>query len=87
MEKDLFKPIKEYFESYGYTCDGEVQDIDLYMEKWSQCSKWGARNVTVYVLEEGDNTRYWERWKRDESLKVIVDGILQYPYSEQTKTN
>lgn len=33
MEKDLFNPIKEYFESFGYTCDGEVKDIDLYMEK------------------------------------------------------
>lgn len=33
MEKDLFAPIKQYFESLGYVCDGEVLDIDLYMEK------------------------------------------------------
>ncbi len=33
MEKDLFNPIKEYFEKQGYVCDGEVKDIDLYMEK------------------------------------------------------
>ncbi len=33
MEKDLFGPIKEFFEAQGYTCDGEVRDIDLYMEK------------------------------------------------------
>lgn len=33
MEKDLFNPIKKYFENYGYICDGEVNDIDLYMEK------------------------------------------------------
>ncbi len=33
MEKDLFGPIKKYFEAQGYTCDGEVKDIDLYMEK------------------------------------------------------
>ncbi|MCR4956608.1 MAG: hypothetical protein K6A30_07980 [Lachnospiraceae bacterium] len=33
MEKDLFLPIKTYFENYGYTCDGEVSNIDLYMEK------------------------------------------------------
>ncbi|MCR4961600.1 MAG: hypothetical protein K6A74_09105 [Lachnospiraceae bacterium] len=33
MEKDLFDPIKEYFEGFGYVCDGEVNDIDLYMEK------------------------------------------------------
>lgn len=36
MEKDLFTPIKEYFERYGYICDGEVKDIDLYMEKDSE---------------------------------------------------
>ncbi len=33
MEKDLFGPIKKFFEAQGYTCDGEVKDIDLYMEK------------------------------------------------------
>lgn len=33
MEKDLFTPIKEYFEQFGYVCDGEVGDIDLYLEK------------------------------------------------------
>ena len=33
MEKDLFGPIKKYFENMGYTCDGEVRDIDLYMKK------------------------------------------------------
>lgn len=33
MEKDLFLPIKGYFEGFGYICDGEVKDIDLYMEK------------------------------------------------------
>ncbi|MCF0116381.1 MAG: hypothetical protein HUJ56_13615 [Erysipelotrichaceae bacterium] len=33
MEKELFEPIKNYFENYGYVCDGEVKDIDLYMEK------------------------------------------------------
>lgn len=33
MERDLFLPIKNYFCEMGYTCDGEVEDIDLYMEK------------------------------------------------------
>ncbi len=36
MEKDLFKPIKKYFETEGYVCDGEVKDIDMYMEKGSE---------------------------------------------------
>ncbi len=35
MERDLFNPIKEYFEKKGYTCDGEVADIDLFAEKIS----------------------------------------------------
>lgn len=35
MEKDLFGPIKEYFENKGYVCDGEVADIDLFAEKLS----------------------------------------------------
>ncbi len=33
MERDLFGPIKAYFEKQGYVCDGEVGDIDLYMER------------------------------------------------------
>ena len=33
MEKDLFEPIKEYISALGYICDGEVNDIDLYMQK------------------------------------------------------
>ena len=37
MEKELFLPIREYFEEYGYVCDGEVGDIDLYMEKGQEC--------------------------------------------------
>ena len=33
MEKDLFGPIRAWFEERGYACDGEVGGIDLYMEK------------------------------------------------------
>ncbi len=33
MECDLFEPIKSFFESQGYVCDGEVRDIDLFMQK------------------------------------------------------
>lgn len=32
-ESDLFSPIKEYFEENGYTGDGEVASIDLFLEK------------------------------------------------------
>lgn len=37
MEKDLFTPIKTYFEAQGFVCDGEVNDIDLYMENGTEC--------------------------------------------------
>ena len=33
MEKDLFSPIKKHFEAQGFVCDGEVDGIDMYMEK------------------------------------------------------
>ena len=33
MEKDLFGPIKKHFEAQGFVCDGEVDGIDMYMEK------------------------------------------------------
>ena len=29
----MFLPIKEYFEAFGYICDGEVGDIDMYLTK------------------------------------------------------
>ncbi|MCQ2483654.1 MAG: DUF2161 family putative PD-(D/E)XK-type phosphodiesterase [Clostridia bacterium] len=45
MEKDLFQPIKEYFENYGYICDGEVNDIDLYMEKGDECVAIELKNT------------------------------------------
>ena len=32
-ESDLFEPIKAYFETLGYSGDGEVGSIDLYLEK------------------------------------------------------
>ena len=32
-ESELFGPIRDYFEAYGYRCDGEVGQIDLYMQK------------------------------------------------------
>lgn len=37
MERDLFVPIKTYFEALGYIGDGEVNNIDLYMEKDGLC--------------------------------------------------
>ncbi len=33
MEKDLYEPIKSYFTDQGFLCDGEVRDVDLYMQR------------------------------------------------------
>lgn len=33
MEKDLYPPVRAFFEGLGYSCDGEVENMDLYMEK------------------------------------------------------
>lgn len=33
MESDLFSPIKDYFTSCGFTVDGEVKGIDMFMER------------------------------------------------------
>ena len=47
MERDLFLPIKTYFENFGYVCDGEVKGIDLYMEN-------GEKNVAVELKQTLD---------------------------------
>lgn len=33
MERDLFEPVRALFAEQGYVCDGEVNDIDLFMQK------------------------------------------------------
>lgn len=53
MEKDLFDPIKEYFEKKGYICDGEVADIDLFAEK--KPKKTAANKKKTESGEENDD--------------------------------
>ena len=56
-----------YIEGYGYAVANDVgtsikgKTVDLYMERLGQCGIWGARWTTVYVLEYGDDTAFWER--------------------------
>lgn len=45
MEKDLFAPIKDYFVALGYTVDGEVKGIDMYMEKDGESAAVELKNV------------------------------------------
>lgn len=46
-----------YIEGYGYAIANDVggaikgKTVDLYMERLDQCYIWGARTVTVYVLD------------------------------------
>ena len=70
MEKDLFLPIKAYFEAYGYTCDGEVQDIDLYMEK-------GDESVAVELKQELDFKAVQQAALRQKLTDTVYIGIFK----------
>ena len=75
---------KMYIEGYGYAIANDVgsgihgNKMDMYMEEYGQSLKWGAQYVTVYILEYGDNTSNWSRYKREESIKVYDEfGVLR----------
>ena len=70
MEKDLFNPIKEYFESYGYICDGEVNDIDLYMER-------GEENVAVELKQTLDFKSVQQAALRQKLTDHVYIGIFK----------
>ena len=52
-----------YIEGYGYAIANDVgsgikgKTVDVYMEKLSQCGRWGARRVNVYIIEYGSNKK------------------------------
>ena len=70
MEKDLFLPIKEYFERYGYACDGEVNDIDLYMEK-------GNESVAVELKQTLDFKAVKQAALRQKITNIVFIGIFK----------
>lgn len=70
MEKDLFVPIKNYFESYGYTCDGEVLDIDLYMEK-------GNESIAVELKQTLDFKSVQQAALRQKITDHVYIGIFK----------
>ena len=70
MEKDLFQPIKSYFEGYGYTCDGEVEDIDLYMEK-------GGESVAVELKQTLDFKAVQQAALRQKLTDYVYIGIFK----------
>lgn len=70
MEKDLFEPIKQYFESFGYICDGEVGDIDLYMEK-------GDESVAVELKQALDFKAVQQAAIRQKITDHVFIGIFR----------
>ncbi|MBR1860412.1 MAG: hypothetical protein IJ796_00915 [Lachnospiraceae bacterium] len=70
MEKDLFGPIKEYFEKQGFTCDGEVNDIDLYMEK-------GDEKAAVELKEKLDFRSVQQAALRQKLMETVYIGIFR----------
>lgn len=70
MEKDLFQPIKRYFEGYGYVCDGEVRDIDLYMEK-------GEERVAVELKQTLDFKAVQQAALRQKLTDYVFIGIFR----------
>ena len=70
MEKDLFKPIKDYFEQFGYKCDGEVNDIDIYMEK-------GDESVAVELKQTLDFKSVQQAALRQKITDYVYIGIFR----------
>lgn len=70
MEKDLFGPIKEYFEGFGYVCDGEVEDIDLYMEK-------DGESVAVELKQTLDFKAVQQAALRQKVADTVFIGIFR----------
>lgn len=70
MEKDLFLPIKTYFEQFGYTCDGEVNDIDLYMEKENE-------SVAVELKQTLDFKALQQAALRQKITDIVYIGIFK----------
>lgn len=69
-EKNLFNPIKEYFEGFGYVCDGEVGDIDLYMEK-------GDENLAVELKVSLDFKAVQQAALRQKVADTVFIGIYK----------
>lgn len=70
MERDLFEPIRKYFADQGYDLDGEVQDIDLYMEK-------GEESVAVELKVTLDFRAVQQAAQRQKLVDYVYIGIFK----------
>ncbi len=69
MEKDLFGPIKKYFEKQGFVCDGEVGDIDLYMER-------GEEKIAVELKTEINFRALQQAALRQKVVETVYIGTF-----------
>lgn len=70
MERDLFGPVKEYFEKQGYICDGEVEDIDLYMER-------GEEHVAVELKVDLDFKALRQAALRQKYVETVYIAVFK----------
>ena len=70
MERDLFGPVKEYFEKQGYICDGEVEDIDLYMER-------GEEHVAVELKIDLDFKALRQAALRQKYVETVYIAVFK----------
>ncbi len=89
MERDLFDPIKEYFEKKGYTCDGEVEDIDLFAErspkkenakkkkKETEEENGDPRNIVVELKVNLDFRSVQQAAQRQKMFDTVYIGIFR----------
>ena len=52
MERDLFEPIKTFFEEQGYVCDVEVNDIDELKEDADEYAKASDKFSTIENIDD-----------------------------------
>ncbi|MBQ3283125.1 MAG: hypothetical protein IJH42_04655 [Atopobiaceae bacterium] len=38
----------------GFVTNGSGTLVDLYMDSYGECTQWGKRNVTIYVISWGN---------------------------------
>ena len=69
MERDLFGPIKTFFEEQGYVCDGEVNDIDIFMQKEDD-------SVAVELKQTLDFRAIQQAALRQKIVETVYIGIF-----------
>lgn len=69
-EKELFDPIKEYFEKEGYVVDGEVNGIDMYLER-------GDEHVAVELKKTLDFRSVQQAALRQKITDTVYIGIYR----------